>query len=127
MDGHARLLLKYTGQVKRRSVNGAGNVVECDSLAHSRGQVGLRGLDAFSMIRIRGFSFRPTSDSTLHESGFEHVSEELQGSHIGPQRFKRVRFCRLKTLHEFPVAPKHPAVARSGHKEKRLIRMIVNR
>jgi len=127
MDGHARLLLKYTGQVKRRSVNGAGNVVEHNALAHSRGQVRLRSLDAFSMIDVRALSFRLTRNATLPESGFEHVSDELQRSHVSPQRFKRIRFCRLKTLHEFPMAPKHPAVARSGHKEKRLIRMIVNR
>ena len=58
MDGHARLLLTYAREVKRRHVYRASNVVERDPFTHARGEVRLDSLGSLCVIHARGFTFR---------------------------------------------------------------------
>ena len=71
----ARLLLKYSRQVKRRGMYCTRYVVECEALTHFCGEIRLGRFRALCMIRISPDLLWLTGDATLNKRGFQHVSD----------------------------------------------------
>jgi len=127
MNRNAGLLLKYSREMKWRSVYSPRHLIERDAFTHPGREVRLCSFSTFRVIRIRTFSFRPALDSTMHECGFEHVSNKLQRRHISPQRLEGIHVRRLETLHELTMTPEDACFAWSCKELKRLLGMFVDR
>src|SRR5215470_4478703 len=90
MHRDAGTLLKYACQVKRRGVHLMSHVVESDSFGQVHRQIRLGGFYAFRMIGVRTRTTFFARQTVLREGGFQHISNELQRSNVGPKRFEWV-------------------------------------
>ena len=61
------------------------------------------------------------------ECGREYISDELQSSHIGPERLEWLKVGCCKSLYKLSMAPEDGRFARTGDEWKRPIRMVVDR
>ena len=128
MDRQARSRLKNTRKMKRRSVHGTRDAVECDSIKKPACNVVFDSLGALGVIRIRAIAMAPARLALLRECGIEYVSNELQRSHVGPERFERsCHQAHLEALHDLPMPPENGGIAGTSDKRKRSIRAVVDR
>ena len=75
-----------------------------------------RGASAFALVWL----------SVPRKGRSQHIRDQLQGRHVGPERFQRVDVRGFQLPDQFAVPPKQPRIARPNHERKRPLRMVVN-
>ena len=88
MDRHPSLLLKDTGQMKGRRVNGTGDLVESDAFTQPAPEVGFDRLGAVCVIGISAVSTALARQAVSGEGSFKHIGDNLKDRRIDPERFE---------------------------------------